>query len=270
MTIIYKYDFLDGGLADLIKFLACIVKLAEDTNHRLLISIEHPIKKYVIIKHKYVCDIDYTKFDTLEKFELENNTIVDILKTNKNLVISPKNLYNNNINFLKYIDSYQENVKKYSFFDYADFTSDIYKKLSIIIKQSKYICIHLRYGDKYLEIKRKCLVDDRNVNLNKINDIMNDIVKKNKQVYFFCDNNIFKKQIALKYPQIKYFDIPCINISYNYFKVYPKEKYYECLENVIIEFLIIKNSIEIHSLTYSGFPLVAHLLNKESKFYKYY
>lgn len=193
------------------------------------------------------------------------------------MIIVSGNFYCNRIDFnLKYdLDFKTANNISYNIFDYMDFTDDIYKTLEKIIPKENYIAIHARLGDKYLEIKPSretdtipyCRYDDRNINNCNYENIIGEIIKNNpdKKIYLFSDNNNFKEQLKNKFNTLNILNNKIVNISC----LYDIEDFDECMKNVIIEFLFIMKSYELHSLTYAGYSLISHLIGK-NKFYKYW
>jgi hypothetical protein len=272
--IIYKYEINNGGLADFLKFFIHTINVAEDNNFEILIDINHPIKKYIIIKDDYSFKL-YTDQPNIKNYIPLNNytckNIKDILSTRQNFLFNPTYFYCLNINFnlkneidFKNVVNPISNCVKYDLFKYMNFTDDIYMDLDQQMPTKKYICIHARLGDKFLEVKPDEFYsapnDDRqlfNTNYTQtINSIINSISDPDILIYLFADNNNFKNQMKEKFPILNIFNNQIINISCKY----NNDNYDQNLKNTIIEFLFLSRSSEIHVLSYSGFSYIAHYL----------
>lgn len=276
MAVIYYYTYMDGGFADMVKFLSCISKLSYDSGRKLQIIIDHPINQFIIIKSEYQCNCDIINYTNLDTLISSHMTILEIVKDYHNLIIHPRDLYKNqnainNIDFMDYISDYKLHTKNFPIYNYISYTNHIYDELKEIQPKMDYIAIHIRYGDKFLEIPRKGRTDDRSAIKDNIYKAIDQIINDNDtKIFLLCDNNLFKKSIIKDFPTLNFIDKPSINISYNYNKVYSKNQYNDCLKHVIVEFLLLQNSKKIHSLTYSGFPIIASILNDSCQLITYY
>jgi len=270
--ILYHYDFGHGGIADFIKFFIHLLEIANKYNCNTKIHISHSIKKYITINDNYIFTGNLDDYYQLNNSD-SNQHIKDIIyKYDKLMIIGP-NLYGldidfelaDNINFFT-INDYFTNLT-----DYFDFNKEIYNDLNLIIDNLKYICIHVRLGDKYLEIKPDssyCTDDHRSdKKYNNYNEIINDIIEKNsdKKIYLLSDNNKFKQDLKSEYDVLNIFTKDIINISCNY----SISNYDESLKFTIIEFLLMCKADTIYALTYSGFSQIAHLLS-QNKIIKYW
>ena len=270
--IVYHYNFGHGGIADFIKFFIHITKVANRYNCQIKINISHPIKKYIEIKSNYIFTDNLDDYYQLNNSNSKQHIKYIISKYDKLQIIAP-NFYgldidfelSDNINFFT-INNYFTNLT-----DYFDFNKEIYNDLDLIINNQKYICIHARLGDKYLEIKPDssyCTNDDRsNKNNDNYKEIINDIIEKNsdKKIYLLSDNNKFKQDLKSEYDVLNIFTKDIINISCNY----SISNYNESLKFTIIEFLLMCKADTIYALTYSGFSQIAHLIS-ENKIIKYW
>jgi hypothetical protein len=232
--IVYQYNQNNGGIADFIKFFLHTLDVCETNNiNNLYIDINHPIKQYININKKYIISkrliINFYNISNLDK----NCNIKDLLKRN-NLILKPIDFYSFNINFELHNDiDFNNNIhKKYNIYDYFNFTDLIYERLNNY--NYNYNCIHIRMGDKFLEIKPSssyCKNDNRNINIDNILSIINKI-NINDHLYLFSDNNEIKKIIINKYKNINTFYNDIINISNDYNNAI---NYNEALINVIFE-----------------------------------
>jgi hypothetical protein len=115
----------------------------------------------------------------------------------------------------------------------------------------KYISIHLRLGDKYLETDKNfvlCKNDTREYNENKIFNFIEENNKKN--IYFFCDNKAYKNKIKAKYSFINITDYDIGHTSLS------NTTDLQIL-NSIIEFYLIIHSDHIYMGSKSGFSMIA-------------
>jgi len=145
-------------------------------------------------------------------------------------------------------------------FDYIDFNKIIYNKFDKLnLKPKTYITIHIRLGDKYLEIKS---INNLCPNHSKINDNISKNIDKiikgsNETIYLLSDNKNIKQEYKNKYNQIKINDIDIYHIGLDY-----KNYKDDIIINTLVEYLILMNSKEIHGITTSGFAFTASILGK--------
>ena len=247
--MIFTYDYNNGGLADLIKFFMVSVYIADYYKLDFYIDIKHPIKKFLIINDKFKCNFDYSEYEYLS----EHNNLNYMIMNNKKFIYNTLSYFNNSFDNKK-IPNSSYLFDKYNFYDYINFSPEIYNYVYDLMDINKfnYISIHIRYGDKYVQDSKDFFDDDRIDKTKNYDDIIQKIIRNNKmnKIYFFCDNNEIKNNYCLKYSE---------EIIENTYK------------DTITEFLFIHLSNEIHSLTYSGFSLIAYLLRKkQNKFIKYH
>jgi len=267
--MIFVYDYNNGGLGDMIKFFLVSVYLADTYKLDFFIDIKHPIKDFIVINDKFKCNFEYSEYDFLSKEKNLNYMIAN----NINFIYNTLSYFNNSFDNTKIPNScYLFN--KYNFFHYMNFSPDVYNDIyNLMDNKYKYISIHLRCGDKHIIDSKDFLNDDRINNINYDN-IIQKIINDNKinKIYFFCDNNEIKNNYIKKFPELNIISSSIIlHVSYDNNDKYSKEMIKNIYRETIIEFLFIHLSNEIHSLTYSGFSLIAHLLkNTKQKFIKYH
>ena len=125
------------------------------------------------------------------------------------------------------------------------------RQLVLYESVSNYISIHLRLGDKYLEIEQKyinCIDDTRSYNEQVL---FNFIEENNKStILFFCDNGSYKQTIKNKYENI-------IITSCSICHTGLENSTYNQVLDTITEFYLLVNSEKIYSASYSGFSLAA-------------
>lgn len=271
MHIIYVYDYNNGGLADMIKYFLVAIHIANIFNLELYIDIKHPINKFLIIEDKYLCKFNYDNYEFLS----EEKNLKFMINEKKNFIYNTLSFFNKSINQSE-IPNISYLFNKYNFFDYINFSQEIYNSVNDIVSKNKcnYISIHLRCGDKYISHGKDFFNDDRLRIKNFYNEVKKIIDKNNKnnKIYFFCDNNEIKNDYKNKFQELNLlFNEPILHVSYNNNDIFNNDIILETFKHTLVEFVFIHMSNEIHSLTYSGFSLIAHLLRKkQNKFIKYY
>ncbi len=234
--LIYHFEYGMGGIGDYFKFFMYALRYCINNNIRLYLSIKHDLDRYVKLKYdKMYINIDNIKYITLNKYK-------DMEK------IDDKNIYKI-CPFVLYDVQKEvyENAINSKLDDIFYFTDEITENFL----NDKYISIHLRLGDKYLETDKNfiiCKDDDRSYNKSKLNKFIEE--RKDKNIYFFCDNYLFKKNIKEKYPYINIIDVKIGHTSL--LNVTQDET-----KNSIIEFYILSKSEKIYWASWSGFSLMA-------------
>ena len=177
-TIVYNFNLSNGGIGDYLKFFMIILEYCMDNNIRFYHKINNiQIEKYIKLKYE-IMDITQEQLSELDNF---------IVKTPYEYY---KNCYYN----------YSINFDELFFFD------DIIKKnVNNILPQlpDKYISIHLRLGDNFLETDKQfvvCKNDVRKFSEEKIYKSIED--NNDKNIIFFCDNNDYKLKLKEKYNNI--------------------------------------------------------------------
>ena len=238
--IVFNFALGSGGIGDLTKFFIFILDFCIIHNIQLYYLINNiETEKYLKLKYKQMY-IEKKYID--EQLTININNFEEILNLQSYIyyIIEPQILYN--------VISY-ENI----FLQLQDifYFSDKVKINSFPFLQEKYISIHLRLGDKYLETDEKyilCKEDIRCYNEQKIFEF----IEKNydKKIILFCDNNSYKLKIKIKYNKIitTNFDIGHTSL-YNTTELQ--------VLNTISEFFLLSNSEHIYYASHSGFPIMA-------------
>tara|TARA_Y100000385_G_C13066656_1_gene627038 strand:+ start:1018 stop:1839 length:822 start_codon:yes stop_codon:yes gene_type:complete len=242
-NLIFEFKLGYGGIGDFIKFMRLCLNDSIKENKKFYINLDHPMNKFIKINPKF-------------KF---NNKI-------KNITIRKPFEY-----YGKYPTSYYLNLNKINKFnpmDYFKFSDDCLQNLSDLKKKNKipdnYEAIHIRLGDSKMEgLNSK---DNRTDKIN-IYEKVNDLILKNKKKIFvlFMDNDKVKKEISSMYKNIRILDIKIIHTS----ECYDKKSRNLNLKNNICDFILLAQAKKIHSITYSGFSIVASWLYSKP-FIKYY
>lgn len=232
--VVYDFNIGDGGIADCIKsFVWCLEKAIEE-KHTLYYKINNiPIENYLKLIHTemYVKDLS----------SLKNNFIYIIKSTDT-------------------YSHYNETHLKIKLNQIFQFSNDIINNSKVFLDKynipPKYISLHLRLGDKFLETDSKyvqCKEDTREYNHDTIDKFIKNNINDN--IIFFCDNHKFKIDIVNKYKG-RVFIINC-NIGHTGLKNTTKEQ----ILDTVTEFYIMSNSQKIISASYSGFPIIASKFN---------
>ena len=251
-NVIYDFNVNDGGVADYIKYFMYLLQHCMNKNFRLHYKKNGlPLESYIPIQlsELYISQDKINNFKNLDSlrsldtFENINNDIYYICK--------PNCMYKNfDFDFI--------NLKFSDVFYFSD--EVILNKKNIYSDNSlNYISIHLRLGDKHLELDKKdkkfvyTKWDEREFNSDKLSDL---IEKNNKKkILFFCDNNSFKQKLKKKYPFIS---ISSAKVGHTGLSISSKREVLDAAS----ELALLAGSKEIYSVSYSGFPLVAGKLGE--------
>jgi hypothetical protein len=137
------------------------------------------------------------------------------------------------------------------------FSNEIIENSKIIFPANinNYISIHLRLGDKFLEIPEEniyCKEDTRSFSEEKINKIIEENI--NESIFFCCDNNSFRQKIKEKYNNII---ITTGVIGHTSYSTTSKKE----VLDTITEFYLLTNSKKIFAASYSGFSIISSKFN---------
>lgn len=190
--LVYDFKLGRGGIGDLLKFFIYLVNYGIKNNikiHYLINDIS--LEKYIKLKN--------------DKFYIRNEDIVNKIKINDEsemINIKPNIYYFIEPHILYNIITYET---MFSYDQVFEFSEVVKTNSQMIFRNNNinYISIHLRLGDKYLEIDNKyidCLLDTRNYNEDNIFKFIEENPYKN--IIFFCDNQTYKLKIKKKYNNI--------------------------------------------------------------------
>jgi hypothetical protein len=237
--IVYDFNIYNGGIGDCIKFYMYILNLCIKDNKRLYYKKNNIlIENYIKLKY----DILYIHDEKI----LNNYTIVK------------PNMFYDKIN-----NNYCEN--NYGYFinigDVFYFSDEIINNSLLIFPKSisNYISIHLRLGDKFLEIKDKRLkniIDKKNdiryFSLEQIDKIVEENIDEN--IFFCCDNYSFRQKTKDKYNNIIITNGEIGHTSY--LITSPKQ-----ILDSLTELYLLTKSKKIYAASSSGFSIVAANFN---------
>jgi hypothetical protein len=225
-NMVYDFTLGAGGIGDCIKFFMFALKLCMNTNTRLYYKINNiEIEKYIKLKYEKM----YITHDMIQKLNCVQ-------------IVEPKlyyDIFNYDYIIIKDVFYFTDEVK-------------IHSKL-LFPNETKYISIHLRLGDKYLETdKNYVLVKDDTRNFS--NEKIYNFIEKNNNIFFCCDNNEYKQKLKEKYNNII---ITNCNIGHTSLSNTTPS---QVLDSVT-EFYILTNSNMIFGASCSGFSKVASQFN---------
>lgn len=234
--LIYNFEYGMGGIGDYFKFFIYALRYCINNNIKLYLSIKHELDRYVRLKYdKMYIDINNLNYITLNKYK-------DLEK------IDDKNIY---LVYPFIFYDVQKEVYDNAIISKLEDLFYFTDEIIINLPKEKYISLHLRLGDKYLETDKNfiiCKDDKRYYNESKLNKFIEE--NKDKNIYFFCDNYTFKKNIKQKYSYINIIDVKIGHTSL-------LNTTNEQIKNSIIEFYIISKSEKIYWISWSGFSLMA-------------
>lgn len=231
IPIVYKFKLGYGGIGDFIKFMELCIKKSKIMNTKFYINLDHPMKEFIQIKDKYIFNPHKTKiYETIKPFTFYN-------KFDKNSFINKKIIFNP----LQYFTFSKECL---------DNCSNLLLKNNI---NNNYEGIHLRMGDSKMNSTKKNQFDNRVKNLN-FHDTIDKIVSSKIDTIFllFTDNKQIKTEIFEKFDNIRILNIEIIHTSDCY-----NNKFQKNLKDNISEFVLLSKAKKIHSISYSGYPIVA-------------
>lgn len=231
-SVVYNFEIGNGGIADCIKYFMYTLKLCIINNQRLYykknnIEIENHIK--------LIYDFMYINDELLEK--LDNYTIV-----------RPQMYY------YLYDDVY-EHISDINNVFY--FSNEIIENSKVIFPPNinNYISIHLRLGDKFLEIPKEhvhCIEDERKFSEEKLYETIGKNI--NESIFFCCDNQTFKNKLKEKYNNI---NITTGQIGHTSFSITSKKE----ILDTLTEFYLLTKSKQIYAASMSGFSIIASKFN---------
>jgi hypothetical protein len=233
--IVYDFNICNGGIGDCIKFFMYILDSCIRNNIKLYYKKNNiELENYIKLKYKIMY--------------INNSEILDNHK-----IVNPSNYY-------KVInDSYSENNNGYciNINDVFYFSKEVISNSQYIFPPyiTDYISIHLRLGDKFLELEKNlihCAEDTRNFSEDKINEIIEE--NKDKYIFFCCENNLFRQQLKEKYNNVIISNGEIGHTSY------PSTSNKQILDT-ITEFYLLTQSKKIFGASQSGFSIVAANFN---------
>jgi hypothetical protein len=248
--VVYKFNLGNGGVGDYTKFFLALLALC----------IKHNIRIYYLLGDSYVKD--YLKLIREDMYITAEEVVNPIEITNieediRN--IKEDTFYTITAHYICGLsnirDIYQFEILSYMK-DIFYFTEEVKQNADTIIdKNQEYISIHLRLGDRFLEIEKHlihCLHDIRQYNEQYLCNYIEE--NKDKTILFFCDNHMYKTLLHQKYNNII---ITNYEIGHTTYTHTSKKQ----VLNTISEFYLLSNSKSIYTASYSGFSIMASKFN---------
>lgn len=268
--LVYDFRLNEGGIGDMLKFFSFILKICIEHNIRLHFSCKNDhINKHLKLKYEkmyltdnhnyYVYNEENTK-DTVYFIDMacikDRQSLNDYVKS-----IYPGTYYFVKVYFLYEIFSNNGINQLYEpLGDVFTFSNEVIDNANDIINiinniSKDYISIHLRLGDKFLEVDKSfvvCKDDKRDFNEENMFNFIRE--NSNKTILFFCDNMKYKIYLKEMFDNIFTLDY---DIGHTSFVCTSKEQ----TLNTILEFYLLAKSSHIYKASNSGFSVLA------SKFY---
>ena len=240
--VVYQFSVGYGGIGDCIKFFMYLLEVCIQQKYRLYYQVMNiPLEKYLRL-------LDQSMYIQEEEIgPCVNHKVNEPLIVNEGIytVCTPFTLYGQYNNEIKYP------VNKIFTFSQSIW----YRKKEIFDLQEKYISIHVRLGDKYLETDQSFVVvkhDERPFNGEALYQWIHE--HRNQNLVFFCDNNTYKNYIKEKFP---YIHITTGTIGHSSLLNTSEQQ----IMDAVTEFFIITQSERIVVNGYSGFSNVAAHFN---------
>jgi len=231
-TSVYDFKLGYGGIGDYLKFYMIILTKCMRKNIKFYHKINNiEIEKYIKLKY------DFLYISSEEISKLKNVTIE-----------KPFHYYRNRIY------KYDGNIHLNEIFYFDDIVKTNVKNILSPLPIN-YISIHLRLGDKFLETDKKyvdCKDDRRDFSSEKLYKFIED--NNDKNIIFFCDNNIEKLKVKNKYNNII---ITTSQIGHTSLSNTTNKQ----ILDSITDFYILSNSQLIYSASPSGYSRMASKFN---------
>ena len=232
-TVVYKFGKTNGGLGDLTKFFMHLLNLCIQYKIKLYYLLtDDPVDKYLKLKYEkmYIKNINGPILNSIHE--------IDNIQENTYYIVRPQLMYYNT----QYNNITMPLCEIFKFTDEVKLNTDI---------QPKYISIHLRLGDKFLETDPNYIEvknDTRNYNEYKLYKFIEN--NSDKCILFFCDNASYKRKIKEKY---NYVTITNYEIGHTSLTNTTDNQ----TLNSITDFYLLSNSEHIYKASYSGFSIMA-------------
>jgi len=261
--VVYKFNLGDGGIGDYVKLFLVSLQFCIKHNIRIYNLIgDSLLIEYLKLKRD---DMYITNEELIESVPFTN---IDIIEDNTYYVITPQIIFDIIMPDLfcsKYerdcFDNFQLEILSFAhqFFYFTDEVKTNAK--SFMHDNEDYISIHLRLGDRYLEIDKKliqCVNDVRRYNEQELFKYIRE--NKDKKILFFCDNHGYKLKLKKLYRQIIITDYEIGHTTY-------ASTSRKQVLNSVTDFFILSNSASIYAASYSGFSMMASKFRNVSVIY---
>jgi hypothetical protein len=240
-TIVYNFNLYEGGIGDNIKFFIYLLELCIQHNVKLFYLKNNLIsEKYI----KLVYESMYISMDKIKNPIHLHRLDFESLNENQVYFVRPHLLYPS----FTYHNTIIPN--KIFYFDYH-----IIKNSYRLLNVDKYISVHVRLGDKYLEIDKRhiqCYDDVREFDEPKLFKYIED--NSHKNIIIFSDNKQYKSKIKQLYNHVIILDTKIGHTALSHTSE-------EQIIDTITEFYIMSNSESIYIACNTGFSIMAAKFN---------
>ena len=245
IKVVYYFKNLNGGIGDYLKYFMYLLYICIKKKYRLYFLIDNEIfiKQYLVLHNKEM----YIRADEIgknKKIIIHYNEFMNLKNNNKFNLIRPGIFYRRSIQ-----NPILKNISSIFSFSNEIVENQIIKKY----ENMDYISLHIRLGDKFLEVKDKfknCLNDERVFKEENVFDFLEN--HKDQNIMLFCDNQEYKEKLKKKYKNIT---ITSLKIGHVGLKNTKKESVFD----TVIEFYLLTKSKKIYTPTYSGFSKIASI-----------
>jgi hypothetical protein len=262
--IVFDFKLEYGGIGDCIKTFLMLLNKCIQFNIKLYYMENNIlIEKFLLLKHTKMY---IHKNKILNSIEIDTETdILNLLEDtyyiyNLNMYYKPLNLTSYKPSpDMKYEESFNISVIKYE--EFFNFSEEVILNSSKLLKKcnindTNYISIHVRLGDKFMEIDPNYNICNQDVRKYEEEKLYNFIESNyNKNIILFSDNKNCKFKIRDKYNKINILDTYICHTG-----VYNTTA--EQVLDTFSEFYILLNSEHIYATSGSGFSHMASLFKK--------
>jgi hypothetical protein len=235
-TIVFDFNLYRGGIGDYIKYFIYLLELC--IQHRIklyYLKNNIMIEKYIPLKYHFYVLLEHLQ-DPIYLHALDFND----LNINTNYIVNPHLLYNT--------FTYDLKISPDQIFDFHPTIVFNSKKL---LSVDTYISVHVRLGDKFLEIDKneiQCYEDVRMFDEPKLFKFIED--HSSNSILLFSDNHAYKLKLKELYPQLILLNTL---IGHTALNITNEEE----VIDTITEFYIMTNSTYVYSACDSGFSIMA-------------
>lgn len=253
--ILYQYSHHCGGLGDFFKFFIHAHEIAQQYHTPLLVWIEHPMAKYVIIKQREML------FQHDKTYQQVYKPISQMMREPCDAVmIRPADFY-----ATCFLPCSFPNARVFPLYDYFAFHHHVYN-IADNRMTSTFDSIHVRCGDKHLELVPSwniCPHDDRTPadTSRLISHILHEQAQDGRALVLFTDNNHLKRTVKREFPQVTVFEDTLVHTGLRYSD---RQLFHDGLVNTLVDFVLLSRSETIYVTSNSGFPWMAHLFSNRS------
>jgi hypothetical protein len=230
--VIFMIPYFQGGIGDIIKFFLFLIELCIKKHIKIYFAVTTlKVNRWLRMKYPELY------YNLITGNVLQNIYQLDTLHDNIDYIVQPHLLYST--------FSYEQLYLKGS--DVFVFAPEIIER-SKIFPLETYTSIHIRLGDKFLEIPmelNQCVTDVRMFNT----DSVVDCIQKNPGILVFCDNLAYKKSLKEKY----HIELTPFKIGHTCLPSTSDD----IIMDTLTEFYILAKSQHIFISNDSGFPKMA-------------